>query len=55
MYGVCIAERGTMVFLRVRIMTFGAEVTSSWMIPSRLGCAAMPSTASTASASTSWP
>ena len=38
------AERGTMVFLRVRIMTFGAEVTSSWMMPSRCGWAAMPST-----------
>ena len=30
------AERGTIVFLRVRIITVGAEVTSSWMIPSRL-------------------
>ncbi len=55
MYGVCIAERGTIVFLRVRIITRGAEVTSSWMIPSRLGWAAIPSTASTASASTSCP
>ena len=26
MYGVCIADRGTMVFLRVRIITLGAEV-----------------------------
>ena len=31
------------------------EVTSSLMIPSRLGCAAIPSTASTASVSMSWP
>ena len=29
MYGVCAVERGTIVFLRVRIITLGGDVTSS--------------------------
>jgi len=44
-----------MVFLRVRIITLGGDATSSLMIPSRFGWAAIPSTASTASASMSLP
>ena len=47
MYLICVAERGTMVFLRVRIMIGGPSL-SPVMIPSSVGSADIVIKASTA-------
>jgi hypothetical protein len=48
-------ERGTIVFLRVRIITLGGSATSGDMIPSSVGWPDMAMIASTIPASMSWP
>jgi len=54
MYSICAAERGTIVFLRVRIM-IGGRSASPEMIPSRVGSLDMAISDSIIPASSAWP
>ena len=54
MYSICVPERGTIVFLRVRIITGGASCVPV-MMPSSVGSFDMAISDSTAPASRSWP